>query len=95
MRIEFVKQWGIYSPGHVTDALAGGVADLLVLRRIARLAPALSVPIPETIQADLATVLGAAAEVRPEIPPLLPVAERLTPASESKPVPTRGQKPRK
>ena len=52
MRIEFLKEWMRYRVGETTDQVAGGVADVLVMRRIAR-------PVPV---AEVASVPPAPAE---------------------------------
>lgn len=39
MRIRFLKDHGMYHPGMVTDQIQGGVADILIRRRIAEPVP--------------------------------------------------------
>jgi hypothetical protein len=47
VRIEFLKEWMKYKLGDTTEDVAGGVADVLFMRRIARPAPeAVSDPAP-------------------------------------------------
>lgn len=56
MRIRFMKDYGMYHPGMVTDQIPGGVADLLIRRRIAEV-----VAVPEPVELQQPEVQAAAA----------------------------------
>ena len=57
IRIEFVKAWRGWSPGHLTEVFTPGQADMLFLRGIAKPAPvaaAVAAPAPEAPPAPAA-----------------------------------------
>ena len=61
MRLRFKKHYGIYQIGSETEAIADGVADVLIRRGIAEVVEAITEPL--------------AVEVAPRVPAVVPVAD--------------------